>query len=315
MRPAKRIVESKPTMVGARGEAASSRARALGFGDIGPFNREPGRANAHRCALRWNTSSSDCSGAQLLLDALVEARDIDDDALVRTVSDRLLIVVGLDLEYEGAAVDADQFGRRPDAHSDRRSGEMADIEMDAEALMTIREEVLDRRERRCLDQIDHDRSGEHGHASAADPGGGVFGADQQICRSLHPDLQMRRIDHRELPMQAPRSGRGKAILFQTPCGSSTNVLGHAAGRMSANPDSGFFTLRKCAGLSNMSFAQVPRHCGPIALADDQMKMECGPQGSFGDVADERGDFDLFAHRNLKIILFVPIEVHHQHDVA
>ena len=66
--------------------------------------------------------------------------------------------------------------------------------------------------------------------------------------------------------------------------------------------------------ADMSFAQVPRHCGPIALADDQMKMECGPQGSFGDVADERGDFDLFAHRNLKIILFVPIEVH-QHDVA
>jgi hypothetical protein len=288
--------------------------RAFGFGDAGPFDREPGRRTC-TVALSWNTSSTrDCSAAQLLLDPLVEARDVDDDALVRAAPDRLLLVVSLDLKYECAAVDPDQFGRRANAHSDRRGGEMPDIEMDAEALMTIREEVLDRRERRCLDQIDHDRSGEHGHASAADPGGGVFGADQQICRSLHPDLQMRQIDHRELPMQAPRSGRGKAILFQTPCGSSTNVLGHAAGRMSANPDSGFFTLRKCAGLSNMSFAQVPRHCGPIALADDQMKMECGPQGSFGDVADERGDFDLFAHRNLKIILFVPIEVH-QHDVA
>jgi hypothetical protein len=30
------------------------------------------------------------------------------------------------------------------------------------------------------------------------------------------------------------------ILSQTPCGSSTDVLAHAAGRMSANPDSGSF---------------------------------------------------------------------------
>src|SRR4051812_46847746 len=28
------------------------------------------------------------------------------------------------------------------------------------------------------------------------------------------------------------------------------------------------------GRANMSFAQVPRHCGPIAHADDPMKMEC-----------------------------------------
>src|SRR4051795_5817601 len=118
-----------------------------------------------------------CSGAQLLLDALVEARDIDDDALVRAAPDRLLLVVGLDLEYERAAIDSDQFGRRVDAHSDRRCGEMADIEMDAETLMSIREQVLDCRERRCLNQIDHDGSGEHGHSPAADAGGCMFGAD------------------------------------------------------------------------------------------------------------------------------------------
>src|SRR3954469_25035387 len=42
------------------------------------------------------------------------------------------------------------------------------------------------------------------------------------------------------------------------------------------------------GRANMSFAQVPRHCGPIALTDDQMKMDCRlARGSFGDVADER----------------------------
>ena len=54
------------------------------------------------------------------------------------------------------------------------------------------------------------------------------------------------------------------------------------------------------GRANMSFAQVLRHCGPIALADDQMKMECRLAGeSFGDIADERCDFDLFAHRNFR----------------
>src|SRR3954453_15464834 len=95
-----------------------------------------------------NGEMSDCSGTQLLLDALVEARDIDDDALVRSAPDRLLLVAGLDLECERAAIDPDQLGRRVDAHSDRRGGEMADIEMDAETLMTIREQVLHGRERR-----------------------------------------------------------------------------------------------------------------------------------------------------------------------
>ena len=37
--------------------------------------------------------------------------------------------------------------------------------MDAETLMAIREQVFDCRQRRCLDQIDHDGSGEHGHSA------------------------------------------------------------------------------------------------------------------------------------------------------
>jgi hypothetical protein len=58
---------------------------------------------------RPEASSIGGSGTQLLLDALVEARDIDDDALVRAAPDRLLLVVGLDLEYERAAIDLDQL--------------------------------------------------------------------------------------------------------------------------------------------------------------------------------------------------------------
>ena len=61
---------------------------------------------------RPEASSIGGSGTQLLLDALVEARDIDDDAPVRAAPDRLLLLVGLDLEYERAAVDLDQLGRR-----------------------------------------------------------------------------------------------------------------------------------------------------------------------------------------------------------
>ena len=43
-----------------------------------------------------------------------------------------------------------------------------------------REKVLDRRQRRCLDDVDHDGSGEHGDSSASDAGGRVLHADQQF---------------------------------------------------------------------------------------------------------------------------------------
>jgi hypothetical protein len=176
-------------------------------------------SGAHRYVLRRITSStSDCSGAQLLLDALVEARDINDDALVRAAPDWLLLVVGLDLEYERATIDSDQFGRRVDAHSDRRGGEMADIEMDAETLMSIRKQVLDCRKGRCLDQIDHDGGGEYGHSPAADARCCVFRPDQQICRSLHSDLQMGQVDHGQLPggVLARVAVARKVVLSQTP---------------------------------------------------------------------------------------------------
>ena len=46
--------------------------------------------------------------------------------------------------------------------------------------MTGGKKVLDRRQRRRLDDVDHDWSGEHGDSSAADAGGRVFHADQQL---------------------------------------------------------------------------------------------------------------------------------------
>ena len=80
--------------------------------------------------------------------------------------------------------------------------------------MPVREQVLDRRQRRCLDKIDHDGSSEHGHSPAADPGGCMLGADQQICRSFYPDLQMRQVDHGQLPRRrlSARCGRAEGYI-------------------------------------------------------------------------------------------------------
>ena len=121
--------------------------------------------------------------------ARIEAGDIDDDPLVRAAADRLLFVAGLDPKRERASLDGGQFGRGVGAHSDRRGREVADVEVNAEALMPGGQQMLDRRERRRFDQIDHDRGGEHRHQPAADAGRGVFDADQQVRRSRQPDLE------------------------------------------------------------------------------------------------------------------------------
>src|SRR5215470_19274711 len=94
---------------------------------------------------------------KLLLHPRIKSRHIDDDPLVRAVADRLLVVARLDPERERAAIDADQLCGRAHPHADRRGCEVAHVEMDAEALMPRGQEVLDRRKRRRLDDVDHDR--------------------------------------------------------------------------------------------------------------------------------------------------------------
>src|SRR5271166_4025274 len=131
--------------------------------------------------------------AQLFLHAQIEASDIDDDALVQSAADRLLLVVRFDTEQESAAVDADQLAGRGDAHADGSGGEMAYVEMDTEALMPARQKMLDGSQRRCLDDVDHHRRGQHAHAPAADAGRGVLKADQQIRRALQSNSQVREV--------------------------------------------------------------------------------------------------------------------------
>src|SRR5436190_24298932 len=88
---------------------------------------------------------------ELLLHAGIEARDIDADPLVGAVADQFLVVTCLDLKRERAAFDRDQFGGGADAHSNRRGREVTNVEVDAEALVTRRQQMLDGGERRRLD--------------------------------------------------------------------------------------------------------------------------------------------------------------------
>src|SRR6476469_5488767 len=83
---------------------------------------------------------------QLALHPLVELRDIDDHPLVRAVADQLALVMRLDPESEGAAIDLCKCGRGRDPHADRGSGDVADVEDRAEALVAARQEPLDRGE-------------------------------------------------------------------------------------------------------------------------------------------------------------------------
>jgi hypothetical protein len=78
---------------------------------------------------------------QLLLHAGIEARDVDHDALVGAAADRLALVVRLDGEGESTAFDRDKFGSRRHPHADRRRCKVAHVEMDAEALMALRQEM------------------------------------------------------------------------------------------------------------------------------------------------------------------------------
>jgi hypothetical protein len=63
--------------------------------------------------------------------------------------------------------------------------------MDTEALMPRGQEMLDRRKRRRLDDVDHDRRGQHRHQSAADAGRGVLDGDLEFCRSGEAGSEVR----------------------------------------------------------------------------------------------------------------------------
>src|SRR3954465_2695312 len=115
---------------------------------------------------------------KLALDPKVEALDIHHDARVRAVADAFFVVKCLDAEFDRASLDPGDDGACAQAHADRRCGVMADAEMRAEALMSGRQEVLDRVERGRLHHVDHHGGRKHMHPPAADARGGVLFADR-----------------------------------------------------------------------------------------------------------------------------------------
>ena len=70
--------------------------------------------------------------------------------------------------------------------ADRRRREMADVEMDAEALMPGGQQVLDRRQRGRLDHVDHHRRRQHRDAPRADARRGVLGATTRSAVPVSP---------------------------------------------------------------------------------------------------------------------------------
>ena len=91
--------------------------------------------------------------------------------------------MGFDAEFYGAALDADDLGGGGNAQADRRRRHMADVEMDAEALMTARQKVLDGVEGSRLDDVDHHRRRQHRDTAGADERSGMFGTDHDLGRA------------------------------------------------------------------------------------------------------------------------------------
>ena len=70
--------------------------------------------------------------------ALVEARHVDDDALVRALADRLALIADRNAEADGATLDARDLRGRRHREPYRRRREMAYVQAYAETLISGR---------------------------------------------------------------------------------------------------------------------------------------------------------------------------------
>ena len=107
-----------------------------------------------------------------------------------TLADAVFFVLGMHVKVERAVVHARQFRMRPDPHADRRSRHMCHIKMNANRLMTCRQQAFDRLQRRRLHQIDHDGCRQHAHATAADVRRGVFLTNHDLHRTFKSGLNL-----------------------------------------------------------------------------------------------------------------------------
>jgi hypothetical protein len=89
-------------------------------------------------------STPSWSAFGLGLDASGKALHVDDEPVVRSLGNFLLLVIGLHLAGDSAAVHRDNLRVKSRSHSHRGSGEMADIDVRADSVEALFELILDR---------------------------------------------------------------------------------------------------------------------------------------------------------------------------
>ena len=93
---------------------------------------------------------------------------------MHALADQIAFIDSTYLEFHMPTINFNHFGRRRHAHTHRRGREMGDIEMGAQALMSVRQQMLDGGKRSGFEQIDHNRCREYVHTTGADKWRGVF---------------------------------------------------------------------------------------------------------------------------------------------
>jgi len=126
---------------------------------------------------------------------LIETGDIDDQPLMAAVADQVPVVTRLDRKSQRSALDGDEACRGAHLHADRRCRNVADVELDAEALMAGGDQVLGGVESGSLHEVDHHRRRQNADAAGADLRRGVLLADHQFGVAFEAWLELRQIGH------------------------------------------------------------------------------------------------------------------------
>jgi hypothetical protein len=111
------------------------------------------------------------------------------------IADQLALIARFDLKADGPRLHRQYRRDGRHAQADRGCRKVAHVEVDAKALIALRQQMLDGGQRGRLDDIDHHGRGEHGDAPRADAGRRVLGADNQFRRAGEPRADSRKIDH------------------------------------------------------------------------------------------------------------------------
>ena len=117
---------------------------------------------------------------------LLEAGDVDDEALVGALTDGAALVADCDAEDEAAAVDLNQFAFSRDGHPDGRCSAVGHIDMGADGPLPFSQEGLDALQAGFLDERDHHRRGKDFHRPAADLVGCHLRGDDLLLQAMEP---------------------------------------------------------------------------------------------------------------------------------